>query len=130
MNLRSYQELSQIPLNDRSDLKEKIEQKKVEDVQECKAQLRELWHPAEENTDQINTKIETCVDILIKMNTLIVVFDAIKCSDNLEDMIADVQWNEISYQRKKGTESDNNYNARAEELKWCMVKFFFVAQMN
>ncbi len=123
MNLLSYQELSQIQLNGRSDLKEKIEQQKVKDVQECKAQLRELWHPEGENTDQINAKIETCVDILIKMNTLIVVFDAIKCSDNLEDAIADVLWNEISYQRKKGKESDNNYNARAEELKWCMVKF-------
>ncbi|CAF4412027.1 unnamed protein product, partial [Adineta steineri] len=54
------------------------------------------------------------------MNTLIAVYDGVKCIDNLEDVIADAMWNEISYHRKNKETVKDGYDPRAEELKWCL----------
>lgn len=97
----------------------------MKDIEECKTRLEELGHQTGENIAQTNGKIAKCVDILIEMNRLIVVFDAIRCIDNLEDAIADALWNEISYRCENRKKVNDAYDPRAEELKWCLVSFSF-----
>jgi hypothetical protein len=126
LDLLSYHELTQIQLDDRSNLKNKLKEKRDKDIEECKSRLRGLWHPTGENIGQTDDKIANCVKILIEMKSLIVVFDAIRCVDNLEDAIADALWNEISYRRENRKEVNNSYDPRAEELKWCLVSFSFL----
>ncbi len=122
-DLRSNDELIQAKFQNGSKLPEKLKEKKVKDVQECIVQLEKLWHPAGENTGQANAKIQKCVNVLIEMNALIVIFDADKFNDNLEDAIADALLKQISYRRKNVKEFNDYYGSRAEELKWCLVKF-------
>ncbi|CAF3795939.1 unnamed protein product [Adineta steineri] len=121
LDLRTYDELIQIQRNDHSNLKDKLEERQKKDVQECKNRLQRLWLLEGENTDQINGKIDEYVKILIDMNTLIAVYDGVKCIDNLEDVVADVMWNEISYQRKNRKALNDGYDPKAEELKWCLI---------
>ncbi|CAF3970405.1 unnamed protein product [Adineta steineri] len=120
-DLRSYHELTHKQFNDYPNLKQKLEEKKEKDVQECKLRLKELGRLEGKNTDQIDGKINECVKILEEMNTLIAVYDGVKCVDNLEDVIADAMWNEISYHRKNKETVKDGYDPRAEELKWCLI---------
>ncbi|CAF1085147.1 unnamed protein product [Adineta steineri] len=120
-DLRSYHELTHKQFNDYPDLKKKLEEKKEKDIQECKLRLKELGRLEGKNTDQIDDKIKKCVKILEDMNTLIAVYDGVKCIDNLEDVIADAMWNEISYHRKNKETRNDGYDPRAEELKWCLI---------
>ncbi|CAF4098295.1 unnamed protein product [Adineta steineri] len=120
-DLRSYHELTHKQFNDYPDLKKKLEEKKERNIQECKLRLKELGRLEGKNTDQIDDKINKCVKILEDMNTLIAVYDGVKCIDNLEDVIADAMWNEISYHRKNKETVKDGYDPRAEELKWCLI---------
>ncbi|CAF1002924.1 unnamed protein product [Adineta steineri] len=120
-DLRSYHELTHKQFNDYPDLKKKLEEKKEKDIQECKLRLKELGRLEGKDTDQIDDKINKCVKILEDMNTLIAVYDGVKCIDNLEDVIADAMWNEISYHRKNKETVKDGYDPRAEELKWCLI---------
>ena len=132
MDLRSYDELNQTLLNDQANLKEKLKEKKNKDIQECKDRLGQLPNPTDQSPQSTSSKIQECLDMLIEMQKLIVVFDGIRCLDNLEDAIADAMWNEISYERENETKVSDGYDPRAEELKWCMVivSLSFLSERN
>ncbi len=121
--LRSHDELKQAQFENDSKYPEKLEEKKDKDVQECIVKLEKLGHPAGESAEQANAKIQECVDVLIEMNALILIFDADKFDDNLEDAIADALLKQIYYRRKNVKGFNDYYSSRAEELKWCLVKF-------
>ncbi|CAF1523950.1 unnamed protein product [Adineta ricciae] len=121
LDLRSYDELMKTLWNDRTDLKEKLKEKRNKDIQECRIQIERLINPTENVFEQKNITIQNCLEIIIKMQKLIVVFDGIGRLDNLEDAIADALRNEIYFQRDSGTKVKDGYDPRAEELKWCLI---------
>ena len=73
--------------------------------------------------EQIKAEVQKYIDVLIEMNTLIVIFDAIEHSGNLEDAIADALLKRILHQRECNQFS-YYHQSRAEELKWCLVRLF------
>jgi hypothetical protein len=77
-----------------------------------------------ENEDQF-AKIEKYIDLLDEMEELIVVFDAIEQSGNLEDAIATAILKSITY----GVENFEQFfrsETRSAELEWCLVRSSFV----
>jgi hypothetical protein len=68
---------------------------------------------------------EQYIDVMNEMEELIVVFDAIQHSGNLEDAIANAMLNSIKY-RVKNFEQFFRPETRSAELEWCLVRSSFV----
>ena len=73
-----------------------------------------------ENDDQFAT-IEKYIDVLNEMEELIIVFDAIEHSGNLEDAIANAMLKGIKY-RIENWEQFFRPETRSAELAWCLVR--------
>jgi hypothetical protein len=68
-------------------------------------------------------EIEIYVNVLNEMETLIVIFDAIEHSDNLDDAIANAMLKGINY-RVENWEQFFSPEIRTAELVWCLVKLY------
>jgi hypothetical protein len=102
------------------------ESKDEDDENENEDQLAKIENADEndgsENKDQL-AKIEKYIDALNEMEELIVVFDAIEQSDNLEDAIASAILKSIKY-RVENFEQFFRSETRSAELEWCLVRSF------
>ncbi|CAF1689122.1 unnamed protein product, partial [Adineta ricciae] len=85
LDLRSYDELMKTLGDDRIDLKDKLKEKRNKDIQDCQIQIERLINLTENSSEQKNTTIRNCLETVIKMQKLIVVFDGIGRVDNVED---------------------------------------------
>ncbi|CAK9188734.1 unnamed protein product [Sphagnum troendelagicum] len=95
----------------------RLEEERVNVFAACKTALEVLRYPEEKKTETNDDEIQEKIDVLINMRELIVIFDAIEDSVNLEDAIADAMLKGIYYRRK------DHHRSCAEELKWCLVRF-------
>jgi hypothetical protein len=82
--------------------------------------LKKLCSKESITTEQEN-EIENYVKILNEMETLIVVFDAIEQSGELEEAIANAMLKDIKYQ-VENWDHFFSHETRTEELAWCMVR--------
>src|SRR3984957_16596103 len=78
--------------------------------EECTDELKNLRNDETKGAQQEDAEIEKCADVLNEMGALIVVFDTIEHSGNLEDAIADVMLKNMEYRA---------------ELSWRLVRFSF-----
>lgn len=92
-------------------------------IEECTNKLKKL-STDEGITIEEEDEIENCVNLLNEMKALIVVFDAIEHSSNLEDAIAEAMLRGVKY-RVENFEQYFSPDTRAEELAWCLVRFSF-----
>ena len=72
--------------------------------------MKNLRKDETKGAQQEDAEIEKCVDVLNEMGALIIVFDVIEHSGNLEDAIADAMLKNMEYRA---------------ELSWRLVRFSF-----
>jgi hypothetical protein len=97
-------------------------------VEECKHELKTLCikqgiirnKDNEAEVEEQVIEIDEYVNVLNEMEALIVVFDAIEHSGNLEDAIANAMLNDIKY-RVENWEQFFSPETRTAELRWCLV---------
>ena len=100
-------------------------------IKKCKEELERLFDKSKntKQDDEIKIEdpvieIEKYVDVLNEMEALIVVFDAIEHSGNLEDAIANAMLTDIKY-RVENLEQFFRPETRSAELAWCLVRSSF-----
>jgi hypothetical protein len=76
-------------------------------------------------TEEHDIDIDNYIDVLNEMEELIVVFDAIEHSGNLEDAISNAILKSIKY-RVENFEQFFRPETRSAELEWCLVRSSFV----
>ena len=90
---------------------------KKQRINQC---IIEDGHDDEDEVEKHVAEIENCIDVLNDMQELIVVFDAIEHSGNLEDAIANAMLKAIKY-RVENFEQFFRPETRSAELEWCLV---------
>ena len=92
-----------------------MEDERVHIFKACKIDLEKL-NRVENETAAIDVEeIQDKIDILMDMKDLIVIYDPIEDTIDLEDAIADAMLKSVYHRRK------DHHRSCAEELKWCLV---------
>jgi hypothetical protein len=91
--------------------------------------LKNLYSKQNITIEQHDITIENYTDVLSEMEELIVIFDAIEHSGNLEDAISNAILKSIKY-RVENFEQFFRPETRSAELEWCLVRSSFVSFMK